>query len=364
MLLLTFEDRNAADLRGLQRLLRERNRIFVILDDVDLFAAQLANDGLHAHALHAHAGADGIDVLVLRHDRDLGALARLARYGANHNGVVVNLRHFGLEQVRDQFRSRARNHNLRTLRSFFHARDHAAHTLTRSERLQPRLLFLRHAPFGLAQVDDDVLTFVALDGGVDDLAHASDVLVVNRVAFGFAHLLEDDLLRQLRSDTSQNVGRLVGAEFASHLGRRIDPLSVVERDLRQRIFNLLWGFNDRLHGIGPNLAALLIEFGAQVLLRLVVFSGGHDDGIFHRADHNLRIDAFLPAESVDYVVEFTCHNSVPPYSLLILEGAQLQLRRNTNQNCHPEDGFCPTRDLLFLAPAGAIPKLKLRNQVR
>ena len=37
-----------------------------VLNDVDLFAAQFANDRLHAHALHADAGADWIDVLVAR----------------------------------------------------------------------------------------------------------------------------------------------------------------------------------------------------------------------------------------------------------------------------------------------------------
>ncbi len=36
---------------------------------VDLFAAQLADDGLDAHALHADAGADGVHVLVAGHGR-------------------------------------------------------------------------------------------------------------------------------------------------------------------------------------------------------------------------------------------------------------------------------------------------------
>ena len=56
--------RDAAHLGGLQCLLGEGGDLFGELDDVDLFAAQLADDGLHAHALHADAGADRVDILV------------------------------------------------------------------------------------------------------------------------------------------------------------------------------------------------------------------------------------------------------------------------------------------------------------
>ena len=171
---------------------------------------------------------------------------------------------------------------------------------------------MRHAAFGLAQVDDDVLAFGALDGGVDNLAHAPDVLVVNGVALGLAHLLEDDLLGQLRGDASQNVGWLVGAQFAAYFGRRIDALGVVEGDLRDRVFDLVGALDDGADRVGADLAALLVELGAEVLLRLVILSGGYDDGILDRTYDNLRIDAFLAAESVDYVVQFTRHKFVPP----------------------------------------------------
>ena len=108
----------------------------MILDDVDLFAAQLADDRLHAHALHADAGAHRIDVLVLRHDGDLGALAGFARDGADHDGVVVDLRHFGLEQVRDQLRRGARDDDLRPLGGLLDADDHAR-ARARRERTTP-----------------------------------------------------------------------------------------------------------------------------------------------------------------------------------------------------------------------------------
>ena len=64
MLIRPIENRDPAYFRGLQRLLRKRNWIFVVLDDVNLFAAQLPNDRLHAHTLHPDTGAYCVYVLV------------------------------------------------------------------------------------------------------------------------------------------------------------------------------------------------------------------------------------------------------------------------------------------------------------
>src|SRR3989440_8861104 len=44
----------------------------------DLLAVQLLDDGPDAAAADADAGADGIDLRVLRHDRELRLVARLA----------------------------------------------------------------------------------------------------------------------------------------------------------------------------------------------------------------------------------------------------------------------------------------------
>ena len=97
-------DGDAAHLGRLQRLLGEGGDLVAELDDVDLFAAQFADDGLHAHAFHAHAGAHRIHVLVAALHGDLGALAGFARNGADDHGVVVNLRNLRLEEVRNQLR--------------------------------------------------------------------------------------------------------------------------------------------------------------------------------------------------------------------------------------------------------------------
>src|SRR5207248_6410548 len=120
-----------------------------------------------------------------------------------HNCAVVNLRHFGLEEVLNQFRNGARDDHTRAFAGFIHGLDDHAHALANGERLKPRLFLARHARFRFADVKDHVGAFDALDGGVHDLTDTADVFVVDSVALGFAHLLENDLLGKLRRDTTK-----------------------------------------------------------------------------------------------------------------------------------------------------------------
>ena len=73
------DDRHTADLGRADGIGRESHDVVVPLNDVDLLAAQFADDRLHARALHADAGADRIDVLFARRHGDLGSLSGFAR---------------------------------------------------------------------------------------------------------------------------------------------------------------------------------------------------------------------------------------------------------------------------------------------
>ena len=188
-----------------------------ILDDVDLLAAQLADDGLDAHALHADAGADRVDVLVAGHDGDLGALAGLAGDGANGDGAVVDLGDFALEEVLDETGRGAGDDDLRALGGAVDAQKDDTDTLADGELLEAGLLALGHAGFGLAEVEDDVHRLEALDRRVENLAGAVVVLVEDGVALGFADLLEDDLLGHLGGDAAERRSVLVEPKFAADL---------------------------------------------------------------------------------------------------------------------------------------------------
>src|SRR5205823_12240758 len=129
--LAVVDDLDTLRLRRAQPVRHERHRILRPLDDVDLLAAELADDRLDARALHADACADRIDVALARVDRHLGAVARFADRAADHHGAVIDLRHFLLEQLDEQRRIRAREHDLRSLGAAIHALDDRADALTR-----------------------------------------------------------------------------------------------------------------------------------------------------------------------------------------------------------------------------------------
>ena len=87
-LLVLVVDEHLADARRRERLGDEAGGLVVPRDDVDLLAAQLGHDHAHAAAARADAGADGIDALGARLDRDLGAVAGLAGDRADHDEAV------------------------------------------------------------------------------------------------------------------------------------------------------------------------------------------------------------------------------------------------------------------------------------
>src|SRR5262249_6790020 len=159
-----------------------------------LFAAQLADDRLHAHALHPDTGADAVYVAVAALHRDFRALARLTRAAANRHRSIVDFRYLLLEQPHHQFGRCARHQNARSLTRLIHELDHAAHAIARAVTFEPRLFLLRQPGFGLPEIEYVVRPFHALDGAIHQLAGASRVLVKNRLALRFANLLKYHLL--------------------------------------------------------------------------------------------------------------------------------------------------------------------------
>ena len=281
------------------------------LDDVDLLAAQLADDRLHAHALHADACADRIDILVARLHGDLGALAGLARDRAHVDRAVVDLRHFALEEVLHQLRRGARDDHLRSLCGAVDAQQDDAHALAHAELLQPALLATRHARLGLAQVEDHVLQFEPLHRRGHHFARAVGVFIEDRVALGLAHLLEDHLLGHLRGDAAQHIGGLVVADLAAHFHIRRQLLCLFQRNLVQVVLDLVIGRRvTRLVDIGANLARLLVQLGTHVFLRLVVLARRQSDRILDRGHHDLRVDPLVPAQRFNYLVKQTRHLSL------------------------------------------------------
>src|SRR5207248_5094883 len=178
----------------------KRDRVVVEFDDIDFLAAQLADDRLDARALHAHARADRIDVALARHDRDLRAVAGFTDRAANHHGAVVDFRHFLLEELDEQGRVGARQHDLRTLRAAIDALDDGAHPIARRVAFRARLLLAGQHGLDAADFEDDVAVLEPLDDAVDDFADALVVFVEDVLELGLAGFLEDPLLGGLPCD--------------------------------------------------------------------------------------------------------------------------------------------------------------------
>src|SRR5262249_53082214 len=81
-------------------------------DDVDAFATQLIDDVLDATAADADAGADAIHLHVDARDRDLAAVASLARQRLDLDGPVLDLGDLLLEQPADELGVVARQNDL------------------------------------------------------------------------------------------------------------------------------------------------------------------------------------------------------------------------------------------------------------
>src|SRR5262249_13554576 len=97
VLVLVHDD--ARHLRGRQRAADVLRGIGGPVDDVDLLVAQLLHYRLHAGTPPADAGADRVDVAVVRRDGDLGPAARLARRALHLDDALVDLRHLLAEQL-------------------------------------------------------------------------------------------------------------------------------------------------------------------------------------------------------------------------------------------------------------------------
>src|SRR5438874_2431976 len=200
--MLDVRDANLIDLRGRQGVGGEDRRLVRPLDDVNLLAAKLSDDGLHARAFHADARADRVNVALGRSDGDLRALARLAHGALDDDRAVVNLRHFHLEEAL-----------LGRLR-----RD-ATHVFDGQGQLQ-------------------------LVANVDLFARKLARLVERKLATGIGDLLDDDLR---------------GEDFQTRLRRPLDLNLLARLELLAG-----GGAHGLLHGLDDDLAVYALLFADRV----------------------------------------------------------------------------------------------------
>src|SRR5262249_6505415 len=150
---------------------------------------------------------------------------------------------------------------------------------------------------GLAEIDDDVFLFEALDDAVDELSLAALEVVVDDLALGVAHALDDVLLGGLRGDAAEIRGVELAQKLVADLGLRIERLACfVQRDLGGRVLNRL---DD-----GFGLEELdLADLGIELRLDLALVAEGLLRRRYHRifqgADENRLVDPLFLAHLLD-----------------------------------------------------------------
>src|SRR5262249_46687085 len=159
--------------------------------DVDLFAAQFLNHGLHAGSLHSDTRADRIDVGILRVNGDLGAPSGFTRALANLHDAFIDLRHFLFEQLAQEFVGGPRKHDREAFFREIDVEDQGADAVALTVALVGYLVLLGQDRLGAPEIDDHILALEPLNDARNDLALAILELVVNLFALGVADMLDE-----------------------------------------------------------------------------------------------------------------------------------------------------------------------------
>ena len=195
----------------------------------------------------------------MRDDRDLRAVARLARDVLDLDEAVGDLGHLELEQRPDQLGRAPRDDDGRPLGLIRDVGDDRLDALTVVVALAVHLLAARQQRLdALAQLHQRVARVRLLDDAGDQLADAVLVLVEHHVALGLADALQDHLLGRLRGDAPEVLGRHVVL---------LDLIAVLREPLLVDLRRLGVDHLARLR-VDRRLAGLLLDLVEQLLLEV------------------------------------------------------------------------------------------------
>ena len=299
-------------------------RVVVPKHDVDLLARQFAGHRLNPRATHADARAHGVDAAVVGFDGDLGAGARIAGGGADFDDVFGDFRHLDLEQLDQHLWRGARENELGAARFRANFLQQRTHAVAHVEAISGNEILAGEDGFGVAaQIDDDAVPRRFLDRTANQLANTRFVQLHHLRALGFAHFLDDDLLRRLGGDAPELDGlhrhfvgiadaqrrvlllRFFGSQFGVWVGLfvlfklalRVDHVPAPERLVVAAL------------AVDPN-GELRVHAAAAVLVldELVMLAlGGHGQRQLNGLEDHLLGDALLVGDGLHHGQHFFVH---------------------------------------------------------
>ena len=121
------------------------------------------------------------------------------------------------------------------------------------------------------------------------------------LTLGVAHLLDDDLLCGLRRDPAEIDGRQrVGNEIAD-LGLGVEPLGRCQRDLGRLVLDR---FGYLAEPQQADLASAAVDLRPDVIFLAVFGATGLLDGLLHRLEHLVLVDALVARHRVGDLQQF------------------------------------------------------------
>ncbi len=126
-----------------------------------------------------------------------------------------------------------------------------------------------------------------------------------RLRSALAHLLHDHLLGGLRGDAAEIDRRQLVDDEVAGLQVRVALLRPVDRDLRRLVLD---GLHHLAQAGQADLAGLAVDVGADVVLVPVFGAAGLLDGLLHRVQHLIAIDALFAGDRIGDLQQLHARN--------------------------------------------------------
>jgi hypothetical protein len=203
----------------------------------------------------------------------------------------------------------ARQDDLRSPAGNLHTDDIGADPVTLSISLPRDLFLLRQYRVGAPQINDDIAPLEALHDAVDELPFAAFELIVDNLALGIAHTLNNILFGCLSGNAAEHAGIQLTQKLIADFSIRVQALfGLVQGHLNRRIGNILhhrFGF-EKLHFANLRIK---LRFDFPLMTECLLGSGNH--GGFQGGDKDRFINPFFFAYLLDNPVQILLHLRAP-----------------------------------------------------
>src|SRR5258708_660479 len=265
-------------------------RVATIRNDIDLFAAQFANNTLHASAAGADTSANRIHFGIGGAHRYLRAITWFARERFDFHRAVCDFGHFDFEKTAHETAARAAENKFRAARRGIDRHQQTTDTLTRGVLFARDLLLAGQHGFRLTEIDKEVIALATADSTRYYIADEIFEVIVDTLFFELTKTLHDRLASGLRSNAPE-IGR-IDCSF-----NEFTDLSAGFKGLRLLDVNFNTWITDRIDHFKKRPSAQLaiprIDIDFELLAGVHTFLGGTFDRIHDCGDHVGATDTFL-----------------------------------------------------------------------